>query len=138
VDAFGLPLRVVILPLAIIVAIFAAMAAFGTFRILTYSQPRQANHVGQMTFGEVFAPRPTVDKPFAVAVELGAFVVRSILAAIYLIPTMLAGLKTHRQYYGVLAINLFLGWTFIGWIGALVWALVTKPVNATMSTQQTI
>ncbi len=32
--------------------------------------------------------------------------------------------KEHRN--GILILNLFLGWTFLGWIGALIWAVIIE------------
>jgi Superinfection immunity protein len=41
----------------------------------------------------------------------------------YFIPWLVAVLGHHRQRYAILALNLFLGWTLVGWVLALVWAL---------------
>lgn len=45
---------------------------------------------------------------------------------IYFIPTFAAVHARHVNRDAILALNLLLGWTFIGWVIALVWAL-TKP-----------
>ena len=42
---------------------------------------------------------------------------------IYLMPTVIAFRKNHPQKWSIFAINLFLGESVIGWVGALVWAL---------------
>lgn len=44
-----------------------------------------------------------------------------IVGAIYLLPAMVGWKKVNAT--GILLLNLFLGWTFIGWIGALIWAV---------------
>lgn len=44
------------------------------------------------------------------------------LALLYFIPTFVA--KSQRG--AIFALNLLLGWTFVGWVAALVWALATK------------
>lgn len=41
---------------------------------------------------------------------------------IYFFPTILAALRQTKRGWGVFVINLFLGWTFIGWVIALAWA----------------
>ena len=41
---------------------------------------------------------------------------------LYFVPTLAAG-KDHRNRQAILALNLLLGWTFIGWVVALIWAL---------------
>ena len=46
-----------------------------------------------------------------------------ILAAIYFLPFLVA--YNHKNAVGIFVLNLFLGWTLIGWVGALIWA-VTK------------
>lgn len=45
------------------------------------------------------------------------------LVLLYLLPTWLAFGNRHRNLMRVLALNLSLGWTLLGWIVALGWAL---------------
>lgn len=49
---------------------------------------------------------------------------------LYLIPTLVAWYRSHHNTAAIGAVNLFLGWTVLGWIGALIWAL-TRPPRAT-------
>ncbi len=44
-----------------------------------------------------------------------------ILIAIYFLPWIIA-LNRNREPVGIFLLNLFLGWTLVGWVGALVWA----------------
>jgi predicted RNA-binding Zn-ribbon protein involved in translation (DUF1610 family) len=44
-----------------------------------------------------------------------------IAALIYFIPSIIGYFKQHGV--GILLLNLFLGWTVIGWIAALIWAV---------------
>lgn len=46
------------------------------------------------------------------------------LIAIYFLPSIIAGSRHLDERTGITLLNLFLGWTFIGWIAALVWAIV--------------
>lgn len=41
---------------------------------------------------------------------------------VYFLPTFVAASRGHHQYEAILVLNLFLGWTFLGWVLALVWA----------------
>lgn len=41
---------------------------------------------------------------------------------IYFLPAFNAYSKKHRSRSGILALNLFLGWTVLGWIVALAWS----------------
>src|SRR5208283_5061381 len=44
------------------------------------------------------------------------------MAIAYFIPSLVALYRHHSSTGGILVINLFLGWTFIGWVIALAWA----------------
>lgn len=49
----------------------------------------------------------------------------------YFLPTIIAMVRKKRNAGAVAALNFFLGWTLIGWIVALVWALtVDAPAVA--------
>ena len=48
---------------------------------------------------------------------------------IYFLPTI-AGWNTKYQT-GILILNLFLGWTILGWVGALIWAVSAPKENVT-------
>ena len=41
----------------------------------------------------------------------------------YFIPAVVALSRNHHQSGAIFALNLLLGWTFLGWAAALVWAL---------------
>ena len=44
------------------------------------------------------------------------------LVLLYFLPSILT-IGRHRNAAAVFALNLFLGWTLIGWVGALIWAI---------------
>ena len=49
----------------------------------------------------------------------------------YFLPAFIAALRKHHQQNAIVVLNLLLGWTGVGWIGALVWASTAKkPVDA--------
>jgi Superinfection immunity protein len=50
----------------------------------------------------------------------------AILALLYFLPTIIASNRGHGVA-GILLLNLFLGWTGIGWIIMLLWALLSHP-----------
>ena len=52
------------------------------------------------------------------------------LAVIYFIPTLVAASRDHHNRGAIVALNIFLGWTFIGWVIALVWALTAVEKKA--------
>jgi uncharacterized membrane protein YqaE (UPF0057 family) len=47
-----------------------------------------------------------------------------LLIIVYFIPSFLAIGKKHGL--GIFLLNLFLGWTLLGWLGALIWS-VSSP-----------
>jgi len=50
-------------------------------------------------------------------------VVLLIAALIYLLPGIIAFRRHHHNAVAILVFDLLLGWTFLGWVLALVWAL---------------
>jgi ABC-type transport system involved in cytochrome c biogenesis permease component len=56
-----------------------------------------------------------------------------ILMGLYLIPTWVAFGREHHDKVAILFLNLLLGWSVLGWIIALVWALtaVRRELNST-------
>jgi hypothetical protein len=56
---------------------------------------------------------------------LGLFYV--IALPIYLIPTIIAIRRKHPHSWAVGLLNVLFGWTFAGWVGALVWSLLGTP-----------
>jgi len=42
---------------------------------------------------------------------------------IWRLPGFIANLRRHRNALGIWLLTIFLGWTLVGWVGALVWAV---------------
>ena len=53
---------------------------------------------------------------------IGAMVCLEFLGAVYFLPTIFAVLSKKRNASAICLLNFLLGWTFIGWVVALVWA----------------
>lgn len=52
------------------------------------------------------------------------------LVIVYFIPTAIAVKRKHPNRFGIVIVNIFLGWSLIGWVVALVWAVTdskSKP-----------
>ena len=45
----------------------------------------------------------------------------------YVVPTLVAIRRRHPSGVAILVLNVFLGWTVLGWVGALVWACAALP-----------
>ena len=52
-----------------------------------------------------------------------------IMLATYFLPTIIAIVRNKANLVGILLVNLFLGWSVIGWIVALVWAVSTERID---------
>lgn len=45
----------------------------------------------------------------------------------YFFPAILAFSRSHHNATAIAVLNVFLGWTLIGWVLALVWAVTNSP-----------
>lgn len=52
---------------------------------------------------------------------------------VYLVPSLVAALRSHPRRWSIFMLNLFLGWTVVGWVVALVGSLRTHPQTPSMS-----
>lgn len=60
----------------------------------------------------------------------GGDVLLLILAALYMLPTLLASVRLRINTAAIFALNLFAGWTVAGWVVSLVWALSAEDKGA--------
>jgi hypothetical protein len=51
-----------------------------------------------------------------------------LLVVTYLLPTFIAKFRNHLNGWAVLWVNVFFGWTIVGWVVALLWAVA--PIEA--------
>ena len=52
--------------------------------------------------------------------------------ALYFFPVVVAMARCHHNRLAIFMLTLFLGWTFIGWVVALVWACTNPARNASV------
>lgn len=45
------------------------------------------------------------------------------LSLLYMLPTIIAAVQQRTNTGAIAALNVLLGWTFVGWVVALVWAM---------------
>jgi uncharacterized membrane protein len=43
---------------------------------------------------------------------------------IYFIPSFIAHKRGHKNKLPIILLNLFFGWSLVGWVGALIWSLM--------------
>ncbi len=58
-----------------------------------------------------------------------AFSLLVTVPSLYLLPVYEAHLRDHPDIASIFALNFFLGWSAIGWVGALVWAFKVPAPN---------
>lgn len=51
---------------------------------------------------------------------------------VYFLPTIMAKVRRHPSSSAIAALNFFLGWTVLGWIGAMVWAYTKSDSQRTL------
>lgn len=71
----------------------------------------------------IAAPKDT-GNPFAVLMFIAAL--------LYFIPSVIGILRKHHNLIGLMALNILLGWTVIGWVGALIWSLLRSNKGQTI------
>jgi len=49
-----------------------------------------------------------------------------VLIALYFLPTIIASGRHAYERGAIAMVNLFFGWTFLGWIVALIWAITAQ------------
>jgi hypothetical protein len=57
------------------------------------------------------------------------------IVLIYFLPFIVAIARKHLDSTAIFVLNLFLGWTFIGWVIALIWAVKKFEVKSKNSTK---
>ena len=53
----------------------------------------------------------------------GMTIILLIVLAFYFIPSLIAATRSGKRRSAIFVLNIFLGWTLVGWVVALVWAL---------------
>jgi hypothetical protein len=53
-------------------------------------------------------------------------IILALFGFLYFIPALVAHQHKHHNASAIFAVNLFFGWTLLGWIAALIWSM-TKP-----------
>jgi len=69
-------------------------------------------------------------------VGIGEIIIIGIIIFLfYFLPTWIAFSRKKRNVTPILLVNLLLGWSIIGWIVALIWAVSTQTVDVVQSSE---
>ncbi|GEM_PF-1974050 len=63
---------------------------------------------------------------------MNGLVLFTVLLIPYMIPSIVAYRRWHRSYKAIIALNILLGWTFLGWVVCLVWSLSGDTESRTL------
>lgn len=74
----------------------------------------------------VAMPRQPWEDSFFVSPFLWTFPFWLFGLALYLLPTIIVIARRKKKILGPILVNVLLGWTFIGWIVALIWACLVE------------
>ncbi len=61
--------------------------------------------------------------PMMVAVMIFAF---ALAIVVYFVPSIVAYARRTQNFLAIFLVNLFLGWSLLGWVGSLIWALLDE------------
>ena len=50
--------------------------------------------------------------------------------AIYFVPIIIAYVRRHNNFVAICLLNIFTGWTFLGWLASLLWSLNSDTSNS--------
>lgn len=56
------------------------------------------------------------------SLSIGHWFILLLALCLYFAPTLVGIRRLHTSRAGIAVINVFLGWTFLGWVVALAWA----------------
>ena len=95
----------------------------GAILIYLFAHPliiiAQTAQFGTIDFGEIFYGF------LSFVLNAVAFVGLLLFAgAVYFLPSIMAVAGKHKQSDAIVVLNLFLGWTLLGWVGAMVWSMM--------------
>ena len=63
------------------------------------------------------------------------FLTFSICLGLYFLPALVAEARKHPQKASITCLNLFLGWTLLGWVIAIVWAFGNSNTTNNISNE---
>jgi hypothetical protein len=124
---------VVLLVLGSIVAIGLNPAGFVRCFVGKSNDASQSVQADEQT--QALISQPTPEQGNSSGSDTGAPIVFGVVvvlvALLYFLPAIVG--KSKRNFSAIFILNLFAGWSFIGWVIALVWACMCEPATSLQS-----
>jgi hypothetical protein len=76
-----------------------------------------------VTLAGLLFPKYMMDVGLFTATGFGLLV---LMFFVYFAPSLIAAQQGHKNLKALFVLNLFAGWTVLGWVGALVWAYLEQ------------
>jgi len=77
---------------------------------------------GGMVAFAIIAPIAALLWGIANDVTPNPLIILALIIVCYFLPSIIASFRGHHQMAAIFLLNIFIGWTSIGWVAALVWA----------------
>ena len=61
--------------------------------------------------------------------EMTVLIIFFLIVVFYLLPIIISATRSTEHQGMIFLINILFGWTVLGWIAALIWAIVEKPLT---------
>ncbi len=108
-------------------ALVASLVATGAFLIFAIVWMNSDNHPDKKTRPVVLQGQRAFDEPENTTSTNAGQLVSSLLflamgVFLYFLPTIVAVSRKHQNAAAIAMLNILLGWTFLGWVVAIVWA----------------
>ena len=72
----------------------------------------------------------TNDDPTGAIIGVVLLLLAMIVGALfYFLPSLIAIFRSHRNWGAIAVVNLFFGWTFVGWVIALAWSVTGQRTD---------
>lgn len=100
-----------------------------TFALQLIDLSTMQSLLGQVPYNE-YGTDPQ-NEAFLGLASLAFWVFLIVGAVLYFVPAIVAMTRHHPNTAAIVILNLLAGWTFIGWVGSLVWSLTTPQASNT-------
>ena len=92
-------------------------------------------HGGAIKFLLLLFPSNRFLATFPLNFLKGGYMEAIVLIGIYFVPTIIAAIRQHHNGIPIFLVNILLGWTFIGWVVALIWSCTAVQPQLQKPTQ---
>ena len=87
--------------------------------------------IGLIVLSAAVSSKPSLDTALAIwALSMAWVAALALMGAVYMLPTIVAWFRGNKNILAIAVLNVALGWTLLGWVAALVWAVIEQERGA--------